>query len=211
MNQLYFSRRGMLALPIGAAASTAVAQLPALAQLPTKTNDEGEAVRIATDAYIFGYPLITTYLTRRVMTNVARPEGIRAPINQFANVREYPSAAFTGITAPNADTLYSEGWLDLGPEPIVVSWPDMGDRYYLFPMLDAWTNVIAAPGTRTTAVGRRPMSSPAPAIAVPCPPASRASVRRPTSSGCMGAHIAPARPTITKRFTHCKTSIGLCL
>lgn len=145
------SRREMLAFPIGVAAATALAQAPAIADTtPSKTVDEAEAARIATDAYIFGYPLVTTYLTRQVMTNVAGPEGIRAPVNQFANVREYPSAEFTGITAPNADTLYSEGWLDLGPEPIVVSWPDMGDRYYLFPMLDAWTNVIAAPGTRTT-------------------------------------------------------------
>ncbi|OKO68266.1 membrane protein [Bradyrhizobium sp. AS23.2] len=155
MGRLRMSRRGMLTLPIGAAASTAIAQLPAFAQtdLPVRTNDEAEAAQIATDAYVFGYPLVTTYMTRQVMTNVARPEGIRSPVNQFANVREYPTATFTGITAPNADTLYSEGWLDLGPEPIVLSWPDMGDRYYLFPMLDAWTNVIAAPGTRTTGGG----------------------------------------------------------
>lgn len=155
MSHLSMSRRRMLALPVGVVASTAFAQLPAFAQssAPAKANDETEAAQIASDAYIFGYPLVTTYLTRQVMTNVARPEGIRAPVNQFANVREYPTAAFTGITAPNADTLYSEGWLDLGPEPIVVSWPDMGSRYYLFPMLDAWTNVIAAPGTRTTGGG----------------------------------------------------------
>lgn len=143
MNQPLLLRRGVLALPIGAVASTALAQTPG-------EVDEAEAARIGTDAYVFGYPLITTFMTRQVMTNVTRPEGTRAPINQFANVREYPNASFTGVTAPNADTLYSEGWLDLGPEPIVVSWPDMGDRYYLFPMLDAWTNVIASPGARTT-------------------------------------------------------------
>lgn len=143
MSPLFLSRRGALVLSIGAVASTALAQVPT-------TADEAEAARIGTDAYVFGYPLITTYMTRQVMTNVVRPEGMRAPINQFANVREYPTAAFTGVTAPNADTLYSEGWLDLGPEPIVVAWPEMGDRYYLFPMLDAWTNVIASPGTRTT-------------------------------------------------------------
>ncbi|NMJ44481.1 DUF1254 domain-containing protein [Roseomonas sp. JC162] len=143
MNTIPLLRRGALALPLTALAT------PVLAQGQPVT-DEAEATRIATDAYIFGYPLITTFMTRRVMTNIERPEGTRAPINQFANVREYPNAAFTGVTAPNADTLYSEGWLDLGPEPIVVSWPDMGDRYYLFPMLDGWTNVIASPGARTT-------------------------------------------------------------
>lgn len=153
MSQLNLSRRKVLALPVGVAASSVLAQLPSTvvaAEATPKIDNNLDIARIAEEAYIFGYPLVTTYMTRQVMTNVARPEGIRAPINQFANVREYPTAAFTGITAPNADTLYSEGWLDLGPEPIVVSWPDMGDRYYLFPMLDGWTNVIASPGTRTT-------------------------------------------------------------
>jgi hypothetical protein len=30
---------------------------------------------LATDAYIFGYPLVTMEMTRRVVTNVATPEG----------------------------------------------------------------------------------------------------------------------------------------
>jgi hypothetical protein len=32
--------------------------------------------------------------------------------------------------------------------------PDLGRRYYTMQMLDAWTNVIAAPGTRTTGNGK---------------------------------------------------------
>ena len=34
---------------------------------------------LATDAYIYGYPLVTMEMTRRVFTNVARPEGTHAP------------------------------------------------------------------------------------------------------------------------------------
>src|SRR5262249_6030398 len=32
---------------------------------------------LATDAYIYGYPLVTMEYTRRIMTNVAAPEGNR--------------------------------------------------------------------------------------------------------------------------------------
>src|SRR5215831_5652099 len=105
---------------------------------------------IATDAYIYGYPLVTMEMTRRISTNVAKPVGTRAPMGQFARLREYPTAKFRDVTAPNADTLYTITWLDVGKEPWIVSVPAMKDRYYLLPLLDGWTNVFAAPGKRTT-------------------------------------------------------------
>jgi hypothetical protein len=112
-----------------------------------------EAVSTAIDAYIYGYPLVTMEMTRRVMTNVATAEGNRAPMGQFARARQYPDAAFRDVTAPNADTLYTSAWIDVGQEPWVLSLPDANDRYYLFPMLDGWTNVFQVPGKRTTGTG----------------------------------------------------------
>ncbi|MBB4016416.1 hypothetical protein GGR16_001422 [Chelatococcus caeni] len=108
---------------------------------------------LATDAYIFGYPLVTMEMTRRVMTNVAKPEGTRAPMGQLIKMREYPNASFRDVTAPNADTLYTTAFLDVGEEPWVLSVPDMKDRYFLLPMLDGWTNVFQVPGKRTTGTG----------------------------------------------------------
>ena len=112
-----------------------------------------EALDIATDAYVFGYPLVTMDMTRRVMTNVPRPEGMRAPMGQFARLRTYPTASNHDVTAPNTDTLYTLVWLDVGKEPWVVSIPDVHNRYCLFPMLDGWTTVFQAPGKRATGTG----------------------------------------------------------
>jgi uncharacterized protein (TIGR03000 family) len=111
---------------------------------------EEEALKLGTEAYVYGYPLVTMEMTRRVMTNVQEPEGTRAPMGQFANLRTYPNASFRDVTTPNADTLYSSAWLDVSKEPYVLSIPNEGDRYYLMPMLSGWTDVFQVPGTRTT-------------------------------------------------------------
>lgn len=111
---------------------------------------EKEAVDVGVEAYIYGYPLVTMEMTRRVMTNVAAPQGTHAPMNQFLRMRKYPDASFKDVTAPNADTLYSTAWLDLTAEPYVLSLPDMDGRYFLMPMLSGWTDVFEVPGKRTT-------------------------------------------------------------
>ena len=111
---------------------------------------EEEATTIGVEAYIYGYPLVTMEMTRRVMTNVEKVEAMRGPMGQFINAREYPTAAFRDVTAPNADTLYSTAWLDLAKEPYILSLPDEDGRYFLMPLLSGWTDVFEVPGKRTT-------------------------------------------------------------
>ncbi len=120
---------------------------------PTQADETAkpdDAANLAVDAYVYGYPLVTMEFTRRVMTNTDELKGTHAPMGQFVRMREYPSAKFRDVTAPNADTLYSTAWLDLAKEPYLLSLPDMGNRYFLMPTLDGWTNVFEVPGTRTT-------------------------------------------------------------
>jgi hypothetical protein len=107
-----------------------------------------DATSIATDAYVYGYSLITTEVTRVQMSNVPKLDGMHAPMGQFANVPRYPPADYRGVSAPNADTLYSLAWLDLS-QPVVFSHPDMGKRFYLFEMTDLWMIDFNTPGSRT--------------------------------------------------------------
>ncbi|TDZ83502.1 hypothetical protein DE4585_02300 [Mycobacteroides salmoniphilum] len=112
-----------------------------------------EAKAIALDAYVYGYPLVTMEMTRRVMTNVDKVTAPRAPMGQLMRMREYPNASFRDVTAPNADTLYTNAFVDVSKEPYVLSLPEANDRYSLFPMLDGYTNVFEVPGKRTTGTG----------------------------------------------------------
>jgi len=111
---------------------------------------EQEAHAIGIQAYLYFYPIVTMDLTRRQLTNVERPEGIHAPMNTFVSLGEYPAADMRVVVRPNFDTLYTSAFLDLTTEPMVVSTPDTGGRYYLLPMMDMWTDVFASPGWRTT-------------------------------------------------------------
>ncbi len=112
--------------------------------------DEESTLNDAVDAYLYGYPLLVMDTMRRQLTNVPSAEPARAPMGQLRRLRTYPAVNDHSVPAPNADTLYTDAWLDLRKEPMVLSVPDMGDRYFMLPMLSGWTNVFHVPGTRTT-------------------------------------------------------------
>ena len=143
------------------------------------TKDEARAIGV--DAYLYFYPLITMDVTRKQLTNQEpTPGGIGGPMNRFANVGAFPTADMRVVVRPNFDTLYSSGWLDLTKEPMVVSVPDTGGRYYLLPMLDMWTDVFASPGWRTTGTGAGNF--------LVTPPGWIGDGRRPTSNTHRCAH-----------------------
>jgi hypothetical protein len=136
-----------------------IALMLGLAFLPISLNSaqaetaltEQEAQAIAADAYVYFYSLVTMDVTRKQLTNkVPGPGVFGGPMGTFVNIEAFPPADFKGVVRPNFDTLYSSAYLDLTKEPMVVSVPDTGGRYYLLPMLDMWSDVFASPGWRTT-------------------------------------------------------------
>ncbi len=107
-------------------------------------------VNDAVDAYLYGLSLVIMDMTRRQTTNVGSAGATRAPMGQLVRMRTYPTAEYRDVPGANTDTLYTMVWLDVSKEPWIFSIPDMGNRYYMMPMLDGWTNVFQSPGTRTT-------------------------------------------------------------
>ena len=170
-----------------------------------------EATELGTEAYIYGYPLITMEYTRRVITNVPKVEGTHGPMGQLIRLREYPTAEFKDVTAPNADTLYTTCFLDVGKEPYVLSLPDAHGRYYLFPMLDGWTDVFQVPGKRTTGTGPQKYAITGPGWKGTLPKDVKDSTnRRPPLCGFLGVSTAQARRMTMQPCTSCRTRSQSC-
>src|SRR5262245_5492931 len=124
---------------------------PGMAQSAQPAVTEQEARAIGVDAYLYFYSLVTMDVTRKQFTNMEPgKEPGRGPMNAFFSMPTYPPATDKSVVRYNFDTLYSAACLDMTKEPMIVSVPDTGGRYYLLPMLDMWTDVFASPGWRTT-------------------------------------------------------------
>jgi len=116
----------------------------------TSAVSSADAKSIAQDGYVFGLPLVYIALQADVQTNVSKPEGGRAPFNQFDHHRDFPNAKNNKIVGMNLDTLYSFANLDLTAEPMVLVVPPMaGTRWWIMQIIDAWNDVPASPGSRT--------------------------------------------------------------
>jgi hypothetical protein len=133
------------------AATDDPATAAAAAAAARESAREKEVLEAAVEAYVYGYPLVSMELTRRAQTNVARPTGDRlAPMGQLARQRALPTPADREATAPDADTLSVQAWIDVSAEPWVVSLPDTRGRYLLLSLHSGWTDAFAMPGARTT-------------------------------------------------------------
>jgi hypothetical protein len=139
--------RAAVALTVALVALTGAA--PASAGVSPVTPAEAGA--IGQQAFLYGYPLLEFTRVRKTATSVRCPdERGNSPVNSFSNARRFATPVSRTVVAPNVDTLYSIAHLDLGRGPVVLSHPGMGGRYFVFQLVDPYTNTIGYIGSRTT-------------------------------------------------------------
>src|SRR6516165_4626381 len=116
---------------------------------------EEVAYLLGMEAYVYGYPLVMMDVTREVLTAAPAPntEGTAAPINQLAKMPHYVDPTFKNVVRISLNSLWTTGWVDLANEPIVLSVPEVKDRYYVFSIMNMWTDVFGSAGKRTTGNG----------------------------------------------------------
>lgn len=97
-----------------------------------------ERREVATEAYIFGYPMI-------LMDTVRRRSLRYASTNRFLHTTDIPAVSQRTVVQIDLDTLYSVGWLDLREEPVLFEVPEIEDRYWVMQVLDSWSNTVFTP------------------------------------------------------------------
>src|SRR5829696_8386836 len=116
---------------------------PVAASAGTTQPTRDEAVQAGRDAFLYGFPLLDFLRIRATNTSVKASDGKgNAPLNFFSHAGRFAGPTDRTVVAPNVDTLYSLAQVDLGKGPIVLSHPDMGKRYFVFEIVEPYTNVV---------------------------------------------------------------------
>ena len=112
------------------------------------TTDEAQT--IAKEAYIFAYPILMGYQAMYYSMVDSTSPGYRGDFNMFTHDTSPADHTRTDVVTMNADNPYSLMAMDLRSEPMVISVPEIKDRYYVIQFIDLFTHNFAYIGTRST-------------------------------------------------------------
>ena len=129
------------------AALAAAAVVPALAVAEDSKPDwrEQNAYTLGVRAYLYAFPW--AYMPQ---ARWDRTEPIDRQADRFFHVRKLEDATHLTGGAPNNDTLYSRAWVYLKDEPVILTVPEIADRYYTMEIVDFMGDNFAYVGTRAT-------------------------------------------------------------
>lgn len=118
-------------------------------------SEEQWAYSVGIQNYVFGLPLTITERERKlrldpVALEKAKAYAPAAPLNQIGHMKTLATADDVMPYTPNNDTVYSGVGMELRDEPMILTAPDITDRYWSVEVADAYTNNVFYLGTRAT-------------------------------------------------------------
>jgi hypothetical protein len=128
--------------PAAAPAASAAAPAPA-------DWRETYAYSVGMQAIVYGFPVVKNLQQRYFM--VEKPAGqVSMPINAWYHQRA-PGTSADKYGSSIIDTLlYSAAWYDVSKEPLVVTVPDAGKRYYSVQLMEMYSDIFGYIGLRAT-------------------------------------------------------------
>jgi hypothetical protein len=110
------------------------------------------AYTLGEQAFVYGFPYIyNAELRHGWVTEPADPKmRMHSAVDHFWHARTLFDASDQEGLTPNNDTLYSCAWVDLSTEPVILSHPEMGDRYFTFELTGITSDNYDYVGRRAT-------------------------------------------------------------
>ncbi len=142
------------ALAAIAALGRVAAQDPDIRTLDAASEEEW-AYSVGIQNYVFGLPLTIFERERKlrldpVALEAAKKVAPAAPINQLGHMKGLATADDYLPYTPNNDTVYSGALIELAEEPIILTVPEILDRYWSVEVADCFTENLFYIGTRAT-------------------------------------------------------------
>ncbi|PQO26236.1 DUF1254 domain-containing protein [Blastopirellula marina] len=132
------------------------AKPPAAAAAPATSAWKEEYARsVGITAYTYAFPYYYNAQLRWKWVGEPGENGKNgyASVNHFFHAKRLTTAKYRDGGSPNNDTLYSIAWVDVSKEPVILSIPDMADRYYAFDFAAFNSDNFAAVSQRTNGSG----------------------------------------------------------
>lgn len=127
----------------------------ALESLNDDQAKEMWAYSLGMQAYVFGLPLVIFEREYALRTNAEKIERIKhicpcAMVNNLGHKTNLATASDVMPYTPNNDTVYSGALLEFADEPVILSLPDIDDRYWSVEVANPYTENQFYIGSRAT-------------------------------------------------------------
>ena len=111
------------------------------------------AMGVAYLPYLFPYYKMAASRYNYTMVKKEGDHFPYAPVNQFWHQRQLTNHENKDGTGPSNDTIYSVSWVSVEDEPVILSHPDMGERYFTFQLSAMTSDNFGSIGARATGTG----------------------------------------------------------
>jgi len=108
--------------------------------------------QLSRDAYTFGFPLVLMDTSRKYAVAISKSslQKSKVPMYQFFHNHKVRESQFNDLASLDNDMIYSTAWLDLAKDPVVLTVPYSGKRFFVGGFLQGWSEVFGVVGTRAT-------------------------------------------------------------
>lgn len=117
-----------------------------------KSRQRTQMEQLSREAYSYGYPLVLMDETSRYTAAYSRTSDkqTKVPMYQFYHTRKVHDEKYHDIASLDNDMVYSTAWLDLGRDPVVLTVPASGKKFFVGGLLQGWSEIFGVVGSRVT-------------------------------------------------------------